>query len=190
MPAAAVVGTVVGHWLAYTLSVPNDRLRATLLAATGHNYWVDAVAAAVVLCGVAVASTVVQQFRSGLLALGQLGSQERLTRLWRRLALLQVGIFVVQEAIERKASAVPVSHLVADRTFRLGLLAQVAVALVVALALATLGRCAAAAGRALRAAWTPAPAPSAPRPWPSRTGRPSRLLVAGLGGRGPPRSCS
>ena len=74
LTGVAVTGAVVGHTLAYAVAVPQPGARLVLLATTGHTYWSTAIAVAVV-CGLAsVASSLIRQFRAGLLAARRPGS--------------------------------------------------------------------------------------------------------------------
>jgi hypothetical protein len=88
LTGVAVAGAVVGHMVAYLLAVPEPTARVALLGATGHAYWTAAIAAAVVLGLASVATTLLRQFRAGLLrsrpqagqSVGRLAAQPRLLR--------------------------------------------------------------------------------------------------------------
>jgi hypothetical protein len=153
LAAAAVAGAAFGHTLLYLVAVPDTQARMTVLAETGHGYWSVAVAAAIVLGLFSLAGTAAGHLLAGLGRTGQppaglgpggLGSMAR------RLALLQTGIFLVQEAVERLAAGTPLSLLEHHRVLLDGILVQVLVALGVAAVLHLLGRAAEAVGRALR----------------------------------------
>jgi len=150
LAAAAVAGAALGHTLLYLVAVPDTQARTTVLAETGHGYWTVAVAAAIVLGLLSLAGTAARHLLAGLghprapAGHGDLGP-----RAWR-LAFLQVGIFTVQEAVERLAAGGPPSLLEPHAVLLEGVLVQVLVALGVAAVLHLLGRAAEAVGRALR----------------------------------------
>jgi hypothetical protein len=86
LTGVAVTGAVVGHTLAYAVAVPQPGARLVLLARTGHTYWSTAIAVAVV-CGLAsVVSSLIRQFRAGLLA-ARRPRERSLGRLAGRLAM-------------------------------------------------------------------------------------------------------
>ena len=181
----AVAGAVVGHTLAYVVAVPQPGARLALLATTGHTYWSTAIAVAAV-CGLAsVATSLIRQFRAGLLA-ARRPPERSLRRLAARLALLQVTIYLVQELIERAAAGVPLGGPVDGRLLFTGIAVQLLVAGVLALGLAWAGRVAEVAGRALRRRRRHRPDLRPARLRPTGWVRPAILLAAGLGGRGPP----
>jgi hypothetical protein len=172
--AAAVAGAVAGHTLAYALAVPGASARAALLAETGHGYWPAAVAVALVLGVAALVATVSSRFRLGLARVPAAGP--RPGSLAARLALLQSGIYLVQELLERVASGMPPWSLLHDRALAIGLPLQLALAAVVAAVLLLAGCAAEAAGRVLarrsaprgargRSVW---PAPRRPATPPAR----------------------
>jgi hypothetical protein len=184
LTGVAVAGAVIGHTLAYVLAEPYPGARLVLLASTGHTYWSTAIAVAVV-CGLAsVASSLVRQFRAGLLP-AQRPPERSVGRLAGRLALLQVAIDLVQETLERVAVGASPETLLQGRLLAVGLVAQLVVALVRAGALTMAGLVADGAGRALprrlrRIAMASRPAPGPVLTWAST------LLAGGLGSRGPP----
>src|SRR2546422_9277653 len=49
LAGTAVGGVVLAHWLAYVLAIPAAHVRAGVLAASGHSYWVLGGKLAVVL---------------------------------------------------------------------------------------------------------------------------------------------
>jgi hypothetical protein len=185
LTGVAVAGAVAGHTLAYAAAVPDPGTRLVLLARTGHTYWSTAIAVAVV-CGLAsMASSLIRPFRAGLLATRR--SPERsLGRLAGRLAMVQVGIYLVQESLERVAAGASPGSLLHGRLLAVGLAAQLVVALILAAVLRAAGLVANSAGRALRRRH---------RQLLARASRPavgpmvvwaSRLLAGGLGSRAPP----
>jgi len=186
LTGVAVAGAVVGHMVAYVLAVPSPTVRVALLGATGHAYWTAAIAAASVLGLASLAATLGRRFQAGLLA-SRPKPADRLGRVAAQLAGFQVAIYLVQETLERLEAGIPVHALLDGRLLVTGVVVQSAIALVLAVLLAVVGRAAEAVGRALR------PRPRRVEP----TGRPvvdlvvawpSRLLAAGLGSRAPPRS--
>jgi hypothetical protein len=187
LAGAAVAGAVVGHTLAWTLTVPEPAERLALLATSGHTYWSAAVAAAIVLGLVSLAATLTVHFRAGLRA-GRHPAGKPFGHLAGRLALLQVGIYLVQEVLERTAAGAPLGDAIDGRLLLFGVTVQVAVAIVLAAVLAWVGRVAEVAGEALRRRHLPRLQPRSALPLPRPTGwvRPALLLAAGLGGRAPP----
>jgi hypothetical protein len=184
LTGVAVAGAVVGHMVAYVLAVPEPTARMALLGATGHAYWTEAIAAALVLGLVSLAATLWRFFRAGL-APGRPAPGESVAGVAGRLTGLQVAIYLVQETLERLEAGLPPHTL--GRLLVIGVGVQVAIAALLALLLTLAGRAAEAVGRALRrvpcrrqttgptlvdlvAAW------------------PSRLLATGLGCRAPPHS--
>jgi hypothetical protein len=134
----AAVGVVVGHWLAYILSVPRPHARARVLMASGHGYWMVAVKGAVILGFVSVGSVLARHL------LERLRPGERRpttwTSAWVRLSFLQVLAFTAMEVAERLAAHAPVGEMFDHHVFTVGLLVQVLVALVGGLALRMLAR--------------------------------------------------
>ncbi len=185
LAGAAVAGAAVGHSVAYLIVAPEGRTRAALLAGTGHGYWSTAVAAEIVLGLLAVISTVVRHFGRGLRREERPARDTPWPRLATRIVLLQVTIFAVEEVIERAASGHALTDLVSDRLMSIGVLVQVAVAVVVATLLVWLGRAAEAVGRALGRGPLPRPVrvpASRPRP----AGRPVSRSRGVHGIRAPP----
>ena len=187
LAGAAVAGAVVGHTLAWTLTVPAPAERLALLATSGHTYWSAAVAAAIVLGLASLAATLTAHFRAGLRA-GRHPAGEPFGRLAGRLAVLQIGIYLVQEVLERTAAGAPLGDAIDARLLLLGVAVQIAVAFGLAAVLAWVGRVAEVAGEALRRRHLPRLQPRSALSPPRPTGwvRPALLLGAGLGGRAPP----
>jgi hypothetical protein len=186
LTGVAVAGAVVGHMVAYVLAVPEPTVRVALLGATGHAYWTEAIAAALVLGLASLATTLRRQFRAGLLA-GRPQPGERVGRLAGQLAGFQVAIYLVQEALERLEAGIPAHALLDGRLLTIGVVVQTAIAVGLAVLLTAAGRVAEAVGRALRRAPCRPEATGLPLldlvlAWPSR------LLATGLGSRAPPRS--
>jgi hypothetical protein len=186
LTGVAVAGAVVGHMVAYVLAVPEPTVRVALLGATGHAYWTQAIAAAVVLGLASLAATLRRRFRAGLMSARPQPS-EHVGRLAGQLAGFQIAIYLVQEALERLEAGVPAHALLDGRLLAIGVLAQSAIAVVLAVLLAAAGQMAEAAGRALR----PPPRhaePASPPVVDLVVAWPSRLLAAGRGSRAPPSS--
>jgi len=114
LAGAGVAGAVAGHTLAYALYVPDPGTRPVVLASSGHTYWSAAVAAAMVLGLASIGATVSSHFRAGLEP-GRLRADEPFARLAVRLALLQMTIYLVQEALERLAVGVPLNDAIDHR---------------------------------------------------------------------------
>jgi hypothetical protein len=101
------------------------------------------------VCGLAsVASSLIRQFRAGLLA-ARRPPERSLGRLAGRLAMLQVGIYLVQETLERVAVGASPGSLLQGRLLAVGVVAQLLVALVLAVVLRAAGLVAESAGPAL-----------------------------------------
>ena len=185
LTSVAVAGAVVGHMLAYLLAVPEPSARVALLGATGHAYWTAAIAAASVLGLASVATTVLRQFRAGLLR-NRPPPGQSVGRLAAQLAVFQLAIYLVQEVLERLEAGVPLQALLDGHLLTVGVVVQVGIAVGLAVLLAAAGRVAEAAGRALRRS-PPRPGPVGVRVVDLVAVWPSRLLAAGLGSRAPPR---
>jgi len=129
---AGVAGVVLAHATDYRLAYPDAVDRAHALAASGHGYWPLATSAAVLGAGLAAAAAVVR---------GAVGTS-RPTR-FAGLAAFQVTLFALIEVGERLAagrSPAALPHMLAERTFLLGVGVQLAVAAVVFAAAALLQR--------------------------------------------------
>jgi hypothetical protein len=179
----AVAGVVLGHWLAYVLAVPNVHLRAEVISASGHSYWLGAVKAAVVLGLTAIGAVVLRHLRCAVRGEPALG--ERFSSLALRLSVLQVTAFTAMEVIERLAAGAPVSQMLGHHLFLVGVAVQIGVALGGALVLLWLGRAAARIRDAIRTVSLPRPATRASRPR-SIDGQPVLALSGAAGVRGPP----
>lgn len=135
-------GLVGGHSLGYALSVPDDVHRTALLDATGHGYLPSAAKLAIVLGIAAVVAGVMS---------GYVHRPRTRALTWRclawRMSLLQCAGFVALEVIERAMASASLTTLSVG-VIVIGLAAQIAVALVVALLIAGLRQ----VGAALRAA--------------------------------------
>lgn len=146
VPAAALLGVVLGHGIAYRIAFPDAIDRRAVLAHSGHGYWFAAVMLAVGCAVLAGSGTVVEHVRR---ALGRRSSAStagvRATAV--RLAVIQSGLFVAQETLERLRVGQPVASL--GRFLLLGIAVQVAVALAIAVVLKLLGRTAEAIARAI-----------------------------------------
>jgi hypothetical protein len=183
LTGVAVAGAVVGHTVAYVLAVPEPTARVALLGATGHAYWTEAIAAALVLGLVSLAATLRSQFRAGL-SPGRPVPGESVAGVAGRLAGFQVAIYLVQETLERLEAGVPPHTL--GRLLVVGVVVQVAIAALLTLLLTLAGRAAEAVGRALRR--VPRREATGPKLVDLVVAWPSRLLATGLGCRAPPGS--
>jgi hypothetical protein len=184
--ALAWAGVVAGHWIAYLVAVPGADARATTLAETGHGYWLAAVAAAFVLGVASAAGTVARHVGRGIRRERPASATAGFRWFVVRLALLQTAIFVVQEILERVESGAPLSGLLRGGFVAIGVVAQVSVAGLLALALTWIGKLAEIAGRVLATA----PAvrhPRMPRLTPTAHVLASRPITGTLGSRGPPQ---
>lgn len=179
--AAAAAGLVGGHIIAYQLTVPVEPVRRLLLTQTGHGYLPRAIAAAMALAAVAAVGAL---FRGAIR--GWRGSVEHLSFLatFRRLATAQVIGFVILEVMERKAAGATLSGLVG--VFPRGLVVQVAIAALAALALRLLDRAGASIVATIRGGARFARAVSAVRPVAVRDARPAIVSLGSISLRGPP----
>jgi hypothetical protein len=185
MPFAgmAVAGVVLGHWLAYLFAVPDSLVRAEILAASGHSYWLLAVKAAVVLGFVSLGTVFVRHL--GAQSPGERAGSDRLVSLAARLSFVQVLAFTAMEVTERVAAHAPVAEMFGHHLFVLGLAVQVVVAFGGALILLWFGRAAARLCAVLRPLSVSRPA--AARVWPDLpSARPVEVLAGAGGVRGPP----
>jgi hypothetical protein len=183
LAGTAVGGVVLAHWLAYFLAIPAAHLRAEVLAASGHSYWVLAIKLAVVL-GLAAFGTMFLQ-HVGRPARREPG-QETFSPIAARLIFLQVAAFVAMEVTERLVVGAPVAHLFHHRIFLMGLALQVIVSAAGALLLVWFARAAERVAEGLCP-------PRLPRPSAVQTVRIEIQTVSsldpvrgGVGLRGPP----
>jgi hypothetical protein len=185
LAGAAAAGAAIAHTLLYLVAVPDTKARATVLADSGHGYWSWALAAALVLGAVSAVATVGGHFRRGLRrdAAAPAGG-DPLGRLAARLAALQIGIYLVQELLERLMAGLPLDSVAHEQLLLLGLPVQALVAVAVATVLAVLGRAAEAVGRALSV--PPPPSGRLPVPRPVVAVRASRLPAGPAAIRAPP----
>jgi hypothetical protein len=145
--ALAVTGVVIAHSLAYWAAAPSQVSRTALLQATGHAYWNTAVLGAALGGLWFVLDHAVRLFHAGRRAISTPVSPADLKL---QLRVLQVTLFVALEIGERVAAGVPLSTILGHRVFLLGLLFQLIIAPVLAIAVGVIGAAARAAGRAAR----------------------------------------
>jgi hypothetical protein len=186
LAGAAVGGVVLAHWLAYVLAIPAAHVRAEVLAASGHSYWVLAIKLAVVL-GLAGFGTLFLQHVGGR-SRGTEPEEEPFSLIAAHLSLLQVAAFTAMEVTERLMVDAPVAHMFHHRIFLMGLALQLIVAGAGALLLVWFSRTAERVAEALGR-------PRLPRPMFLRTIRAEIQTVSpldpvrdGVGLRGPPGS--
>jgi hypothetical protein len=183
---AAVAGVALGHTLIYLTAEPDADLRHTILTRTGHGYWSVAVAAAVVLGLMSAVGTVARHLVGGPRRNPGGDAAESLEALACRLAVLQVGIYLVQEVVERVVVGASLADLLGPPHLLLtGVAVQALVAVGVAAVLVALGRVAGVVAAALAAAARP-PEPKAVW-WPAAPA--ARVLClpgAPVGSRAPP----
>lgn len=127
--AAAAAATVAGHDLAFRLTYLDGSQRALTLARTGHSYWPSAVRVALVL---AVVGLTLQIARGTVAALSK---PPAVLSLVARVAPIQLGLFTLMEAVERMVEHEPPSAFLAERTFWVGVVVQLALALLVSVIL-------------------------------------------------------
>lgn len=153
--AAAAAATVAGHELAYRLIYFQPHERDTALERTGHSYWPGAVRAAFLLAAVGV---ILQISRGAMAALSE---PPRTRSLAARLVPLQLVLFTSMEMIERAVERESPLTFLSERTFWMGLLAQLVLSIVVAVLL----RVARQAGQVLHALLSRATMPSRECSW-------------------------
>jgi hypothetical protein len=125
MFGVAAGGMVLGHWLGYLLAIPDRAVRARVLIASGHSYWLAAVQISVALVAAGLVVLAVRQLRGGLT---RTGMRTPRVPLLVRLAGAQISMFIVLEVIERLVVHEPLGQMFGHHLFLLGLLVQVVVA--------------------------------------------------------------
>ena len=141
----ASAGVVLAHWIAYFLAAPAPSPRHELLRETGHGAWAYVVALAVGLLVACVAGGLRGRIR------GRSSGAPSFAYSWVRLLAYQSVLFIVLEGVERIASGGTPLSLATEPVVIVGLLVQVVVAAVGALALVGLDRAAAVLVRRLHA---------------------------------------
>jgi hypothetical protein len=133
--AAAVPGVLLGHWLTYLAALPQNAVRATALATSGHGYWVEAIRVAVALgvCGFVAVILLHLRDASG-------SDAPRFSALLLRLGPMQCLAFVAMESFERLAAHAPLSTVLTVHVLVLGLACQVLTACIGAMVLRLLNR--------------------------------------------------
>lgn len=174
--AAAALGVIAAHWLAYRVVTPDAHDRAELLGGSGHRFFT--LLAAVALGGFAVTVAGALAARPapevGRAAWGMAG----------RLALSQATAWIILEGAERALAAHHHGSLFAEPVFWVGLSLQMVVAACSALLFASIGR--AVLTLLARRLSTGARRPAAR--WPAALSTPLRAvrLEGTWGSRGPP----
>jgi hypothetical protein len=186
LAGVAVGGVVLAHWLAYVLAIPAAHVRAEVLAASGHSYWVLAIKLAVVL-GLAAFGTLFLQHVGGR-SRGTEPEEEPFSLIAARLSLLQVAAFTGMEVTERLMVGAPVAHMFHHRIFLMGLALQLIVAGAGALLLVWFSRTAERVAEALGRPRLPRPMFLRTIPVEIQTISPLDPLRDGVGLRGPPGS--
>ena len=126
--SVAVGGVLLGHWLTYRLLSPHAPARDQLLSRTGHGYLhvANDLGLAVVLAALAT------------MALGDMmhRQDQPSTGTWfLRLAAIGVGAFTVMEIVERVSSGSPIGGLLYHGLLPAGIVIQVFLAALSALAI-------------------------------------------------------
>lgn len=177
----AATGLLAAHALDYGLLIRDPVYRQHVLDSTGHGYLPEAGGLALLAFVVASALGWALGFGDGLRAGGRRPSFGWLVR---RLGALQVAGFVALEIVERVQSGVPLHHLLSP-LLPMGVLLQVAVAVVGALLLGLLWRTGAWVARAF-APPRPRRVPRVLRPAAGATVPAVRILSVSASPRGPP----
>jgi hypothetical protein len=179
----AVAGAVAAHALTY--AVVAGRGSRALLAETGHGYWESAVALALA-CGVLGATVL---FLRRAFARGAYAAIVPV-RFALALAATQSVLFVTVEASERFVHGAALSTMTSNGILPTGLVAQVAVALVMTAVVAAIARGAERALASLARVRAPLPLPRTPvlvAAAPAQRVRQQRRAATFLV-RGPPRA--
>ena len=129
-------GVVLAHWIAFFLAAPAPAPRHELLRQTGHGAWAYVVALAVGLLVACLAGGLCGRLR------GEPSRVRSLAYSWVRLLAYQAVLFIVLEGLERIASSGTPLSLAIEPVVIVGLLVQVVVAAIGALALVGLDRAA------------------------------------------------
>jgi hypothetical protein len=187
LAGTAVVGVVLGHWLAYSLAVPAPTLRAEILAASGHSYWLLAMKAALVLGLVALGTVLIRHL--GARVRGEQAVAETLPWLAARLAGLQVLAFTAMEVTERIAAHQAAGQMFRHHIFLLGVAVQLAVAVAVAFVLLWFARAARRIVSAIAIRTSPGP-PAASTRFDLQLAPRPRAMSGAASVRGPPRRLS
>ena len=186
LAGVAATGLFTAHWLSYLLAFPVATARAHVLEHTGHSYWDLAVKLAVAALVAALAGVFVGHLR-GSSAHGD--RAERVSFVAWRLIGIQVAGFAAMEVAERLLAGAPVSGLLVQQVFLVGLALQVLSAAVGAALLVwfdravrgVVARLREVPGLAVRRSGLRALLPVAVLV------RPTTILAGGGGLRGPPR---
>jgi hypothetical protein len=139
LAAVATACVLFGHWAGYLVAVPDHGLRETILLNSGHAYWIFAVKCALVLGAAALAATGLDTVRRGL-AGDDAPDGWSFAHALIALLLVQVGAFSLLEMGERVLVGEPLVQMLHHNVFVWGVVAQLAIAPLGALALAWLGR--------------------------------------------------
>jgi hypothetical protein len=118
--ASAGGAMVLAHWIAYLIAVPDSHSRAHVLASSGHEYWLYA-AALGLAAGV---------FGVGAFLRSRLAGGDDVRGVGARLMVIQVLGFLVLETTERIASGHAWSEALTEPVVAIGVIAQIAVALI------------------------------------------------------------
>jgi len=177
----AAAGVVLGHWLTYVFAVPDPHIRAEILTASGHSYWLVAVKAAVVLGCISLGTVFVRHMGGG----GESAGSDGFIALAARLSFVQAIAFTAMEVAERVAVGAPLPQMLGHHLFVLGLAVQIVIAFAGAFVLLWFSRTVARLVRILLPDSLPRPAtvficPSYPAL------RPIAVLAGAGGVRGPP----
>jgi hypothetical protein len=142
----ALLGVILGHGVTYLIAVP-ALTRASVLAATGHAYWPNAVSAGLLAGPAAMGGVAIRHFRSGLQ--GRNHQPVRYLPAAWRLGGLQLLVFTLIEVSERAAVGGSITSMFQDRIYPVGIVVQILVAVIGALMLVSLARASEALGASL-----------------------------------------
>ena len=129
----AAFGVFAAHVAAFRVATPDVHHRLELLEETGHGYWSVVAPLALGLLAAGLAAFIRRR------ASNDPGTRASFFRTAVTLSVLQVGGFLVLEAIERTVSGVSPAAVLTDRVVLIGIVLQVIAALLGALLLVALG---------------------------------------------------
>jgi hypothetical protein len=185
LAGTAVAGVVLGHWLTYVLAVTDPHVRAEVLAASGHSYWVLAVKVAVVLVFAALGTVLLRHL--GGRSRPEETAEEPFSWIAARLSVLQVVAFAAMEVTERLVVGAPIAHMLHHHLFLMGVAVQLLVACAGGLVLLWFSRAADRVADALGRPRLPRQAAVQTVRIEFQTASPVDPVGGGVGLRGPPK---
>jgi hypothetical protein len=177
-----VAGLLLGHALSYALAVPDPHHRDLALRATGHAYLPAAAQVALIVVLAALVTLLVRAWAAPPRPEGL-----ALRPLVATLASVQVVAFVGQEVVERLVAGAPLGDLVHQHVLAIGVVVQIGIGVLGALALRWLTRAAARIAGVSIPSRLALPRPALAASPQAAGGVPTRrIAVSSLGVRAPP----